>query len=143
MNAPVCYHASYTGVGGPSRIAYKSPGSVNGNNAIQSVYEGLRSDYYALVDAITNGTPLPTWVTAVSKDPLSLYPLNAPAMSNNLSVAQKAYRIANMLGAALRLAFHDAGEVDIRTTDIFGSDGCLSDSGPNSGFIFFKTFNAM
>ena len=26
-----------------------------------------------------------------------------------------------------------SGEVDIRTSDLFGSDGCLSDSGPNSG----------
>ncbi len=50
-----------------------------------------------------------------------------------MAVLQKAYRISNLLGSALRLVFHDAGEVDIRTSDLFGSDGCLSDSGPNSG----------
>jgi catalase (peroxidase I) len=33
------------------------------------------------------------------------------------------------------LAFHDAGEVDLGKSDTFGSDGCLSRSGDNSGLI--------
>ena len=134
INAPVCAHTSYTGLAGPSRVAYTAPASVNGNNAIQAVYEGIRTDFYQLVDAYQNGLPLPTWATAVSQDPLSLFPITVGAPAN-LNLFQKAYRVSNLVGAALRLAFHDAGEVDIRTTDLFGSDGCLSDNGPNSGLI--------
>ncbi len=40
---------------------------------------------------------------------------------------------AGIFGAALRLAFHDAGEFDLNTDDKFGPDGCLSNTGPNSG----------
>jgi hypothetical protein len=36
------------------------------------------------------------------------------------------FALSHFLGASLRLAFHDAGEVDLATTDSFGSDGCLS-----------------
>ena len=39
---------------------------------------------------------------------------------------------------AVRLAFHDAGEVDLNAvngTDILGSDGCLSNSDANAGLI--------
>ena len=124
----------YTGLAGPSRVAYTAQASVNGNNAIQAVYEGIRTDFYQLVDAYQNGLPLPVWATVVSKDPLSLFPINVVAPTN-LNLFQKAYRVSNLVGAALRLAFHDAGEVDIRTTDLYGSDGCLSDNGPNSGLI--------
>ena len=137
INAPVCTHALYTGLTGPSRVAYTAvtaAATVAGNNAIQSVYVGLRTDFYQLIDAYQNGTPLPAWATSVSLDPLSLFPINVAAPAN-LNLNQKAYRVANLVGAALRLAFHDAGEVDMRTTDLFGSDGCLADNGPNSGLI--------
>ena len=33
---------------------------------------------------------------------------------------------ARFYGASLRLAFHDAGEVDLSTTDAMGPDGCLN-----------------
>lgn len=42
---------------------------------------------------------------------------------------------ANLFGAVVRLAFHDAGEIDIRTNDNYGPDGCLSDSSDNAGLI--------
>ena len=140
MNAPVCGNILYTGVAGLSRVAYTAAGTVAANSAIQSVYAGLRTDFYQLVDAYQNGTPLPTWATAVSLDPLSLFP-NSVAAPINLSLMQKAYRVANLVGNALRLAFHDAGEVDIRLLDLFGSDGCLADNGPNSGSFNLNVIN--
>ena len=36
------------------------------------------------------------------------------------------FGLSHFLGASLRLAFHDAGEVDLTKTDSFGPDGCLS-----------------
>ena len=35
---------------------------------------------------------------------------------------------SNILVKALRLAFHDAGEIDITQTDKLGPDGCLSNT---------------
>ena len=122
MNAPVC----------SKPLARLQPGTLEANNDIQSVYMGVRTFFYNLIDATANGTPLPALATTVSQDPLSLFPLTSPAPSNLLA-NQKAYRIANLIGNALRLVFHDAGEVDIKNTDRFGSDGCLADNGPNSG----------
>ena len=124
MNAPVCSK--------PLAASRSLPPGPVRDNDIQTVYMGVRTFFYNLIDATANGTPLPALATTISQDPLSLFPLIAPAPS--LLVAnQKAYRIANLIGSALRLAFHDAGEVDIRSTDRFGSDGCLADNGPNSG----------
>jgi hypothetical protein len=37
----------------------------------------------------------------------------------------------------LRLAFHDAGEIDITQTDKLGPDGCLSNTLENAGLIPF------
>ena len=129
MNAPVC----------SKPLNRLTAGTQAADNNIQTVYRGVRTFFYNLLDATANGTPLTNVLvgtvpvaTSVSKDPLSLFPLNTPAPSN-LVAHQKAYRVANLIGNALRLAFHDAGEVDIRTTDRFGSDGCLADNGPNSG----------
>ncbi len=39
---------------------------------------------------------------------------------------------SQLYGAALRLAFHDAGEIDLSSADSLGPDGCLSIS-PASG----------
>lgn len=43
--------------------------------------------------------------------------------------------LSNFYGAALRLAFHDAGEVDVRTVDRMGPDGCLSATADNAGLV--------
>ncbi|KAJ1410574.1 heme peroxidase, partial [Ochromonadaceae sp. CCMP2298] len=45
-----------------------------------------------------------------------------------------AYR-SDLYGQALRLAFHDAGEGDVRTADAFGPDGCLHDPADNAGLL--------
>ena len=42
---------------------------------------------------------------------------------------------ANIFGTCLRLAFHDAGEVDLRAKDKLGPDGCLSKTLANKGLI--------
>ena len=103
---------------------------------IRFVYNGLRTDFYKLIDSIINGqlTGAPLELGA---DPAGL---GAAGLKNTaflfngkLNIQQQMWRVSNILGNAARLAFHDAGEVDITTTDKFGSDGCLSDSGPNSG----------
>jgi len=44
--------------------------------------------------------------------------------------------LSDILGQSVRLAFHDAGEIDIRsTTDTLGPDGCLSQTAANAGLI--------
>lgn len=40
---------------------------------------------------------------------------------------------AALFGAALRLAFHDAGEFDINSSDLLGPDGCMAQSGDHLG----------
>lgn len=45
------------------------------------------------------------------------------------------FSLSDLLGASIRLAFHDAGEVDISSGDLMGSDGCLSNSRDNAGLI--------
>jgi len=42
---------------------------------------------------------------------------------------------SNLYGKAVRLAWHDAGETDIRTNDTMGPDGCLSNSSDNNGLV--------
>jgi len=46
-----------------------------------------------------------------------------------------AFTLSDILGQAVRNAFHDAGEIDIRATDTMGPDGCLSPSSDNAGLI--------
>ena len=46
---------------------------------------------------------------------------------------------SDLFGAAIRLAFHDAGEVDIRAPDHFGPDGCLSGDANNNGLVEFDS----
>ena len=52
-----------------------------------------------------------------------------------LSKPSDKFQRSNILAKALRLAFHDVGEIDIRTTDLLGPDGCLSDSDENAGLL--------
>ena len=124
-NQPICNNPLFS-------VTSRGVAGTTANANIQTVYQGVRTFFYQLVDSIQNGTPQPTLALQVSNDPLSLFPTPNAAPAN-LAVLQKAYRVANLLGNALRLVFHDAGEVDIRTTDLNGSDGCLADNGPNSG----------
>ena len=43
---------------------------------------------------------------------------------------------SDLFGKSVRLAFHDAGEVDLtKPTDTMGPDGCLSSSGDNAGLV--------
>ena len=129
MNAPQCLK--------PGFILSKRLNGTGGGPNIRFVWNGLKVDFYQLIDSIINGqlTGAPAGLNGA--DPAGL---GAPGLANTellvdggLNIEQKIWRVANILGSAARLAFHDAGEVDIRTADKFGSDGCLSDSGPNSG----------
>ena len=46
------------------------------------------------------------------------------------------FALSDLYGKAVRLAFHDAGEVDLtKPTDTMGPDGCLSSSGDNAGLV--------
>ena len=41
---------------------------------------------------------------------------------------------SNLFGQAVRLAFHDAGEVDIQSSvDLLGPDGCMAHNGDSAG----------
>lgn len=51
------------------------------------------------------------------------------------AIPTSAFGQANLFGQTIRLAFHDAGEADITTTDLIGPDGCLSSSSDNAGLI--------
>ena len=49
---------------------------------------------------------------------------------------------SNILAKAIRLAFHDAAEVDITQADLLGPDGCLSSTYANAGLTAFGGVNA-
>ena len=42
---------------------------------------------------------------------------------------------SNLFGQAIRVAFHDAAEIDITQSDKMGPDGCLSDTAANNGLL--------
>jgi hypothetical protein len=46
---------------------------------------------------------------------------------------------SNIFGKALRLAFHDAGEIDITQPDRLGPDGCLSNTTGNEMLLYSPT----
>ena len=53
------------------------------------------------------------------------------AYSDTNAIAQ-----SNLFGQAIRLVFHDAGEIDVtQAADLMGSDGCLSNTSANKGLI--------
>ena len=129
MNAPQCLKPGFV-------VASRLTGAAAKPN-IQFVYDGLVRDFYRLIDSIISGQLTGAPPELNGADPAGL---GAPGLANTalldnggLNIQQKQWRVANILGNAARLIFHDAGEVDITTLDKFGSDGCLSDSGPNSG----------
>lgn len=43
--------------------------------------------------------------------------------------------LANLLGASLRMAFHDAVDLDLTKADLMGADGCIGDSLGSLGLI--------
>jgi catalase (peroxidase I) len=43
--------------------------------------------------------------------------------------------LSSIYGVAVRLAFHDAGEVDLNSVDSNGPDGCLAQVGDSSGLL--------
>ena len=49
---------------------------------------------------------------------------------------------SSILAKAIRLAFHDAAEIDITQTDLLGPDGCLSRTYANAGLVTFGDYNA-
>ncbi len=51
------------------------------------------------------------------------------------SASQGSFAQSNIFGAAVRLAFHDAGEFDQTSSDAFGPDGCLSSSDDHAGLV--------
>ena len=129
MNAPQCLKNGFV----VSSRVNDATAAAN----IQYVFEHVKRDFYQLIDSIINGKLINAPFEVIGADPAGL---GAPGLANTatlvnagLNLQQQTWRVANILGNAARLAFHDAGEVDIRTTDKFGSDGCLSDSEPNSG----------
>ena len=72
----------------------------------------------------------------VSNSPNILYVYNEVKKEFNSLIDQSTpFQRANIFGSCLRLAFHDAGEVNLNTADKFGPDGCLSNSGANSGLL--------
>jgi hypothetical protein len=52
-----------------------------------------------------------------------------------VSAHNDSFSKSNLYGIAVRLPFHDAAEIDIRTSDLMGSDGCLSSSSDNNGLV--------
>lgn len=54
---------------------------------------------------------------------------------NRLIDQASPFQRSNIFGICIRLAFHDAGEADLRTTDKLGPDGCLSNNESNAGLI--------
>ena len=104
---------------------------------IKFVYDNLKVDFYLLIDSIINGQLTGAPSAVIGTDPAGLGSSGlgntALLVNGKLNIQQQMWRVANILGNAARLAFHDAGEADLNSVNVFGSDGCLSDSGPNSG----------
>eukprot|EP01038_Epipyxis_sp_PR26KG_P012773 gene12773-17125_t len=90
-----------------------------------AVMTGLRKDFYDIIKAIIVG--------AASNDNVIKTAPGTAKKTGIIDLAGKEYRVANLLGSAARLVFHDAGEFDKNSSDNFGPDGCLSNSDPNSG----------
>ena len=62
--------------------------------------------------------------------------LSTTALPTAVSSFANNIDLAHFYGASLRLAFHDAGEVDITKTDLLGPDGCLQTiNTDNAGLI--------
>jgi len=62
--------------------------------------------------------------------------LSTTALPSAVASFTNTIDLAHFYGASLRLAFHDAGEVDITKTDLLGPDGCLQTiNGDNAGLI--------
>jgi len=48
--------------------------------------------------------------------------------------ANDSLALSDIFGQSIRLAFHDAGEIDLtNSTDFMGPDGCISNTDPNKG----------
>jgi len=59
-------------------------------------------------------------------------------IQNNLwdfKATQDPFAQSNLFGKAVRLGFHDAGEIDLNSNDTLGPDGCLSNTMDNAGLI--------
>ena len=62
--------------------------------------------------------------------------LNSTALPSVVNSFTNTIDLAHFYGASLRLAFHDAGEVDITKTDLLGPDGCLQNvNTDNAGLL--------
>ena len=77
-------------------------------------------------------TPTKEGICAAYKNVLSSFTALLPAAG--ASIAGDFTR-SNILAKAVRLAFHDAGEMDVRTSDLLGPDGCLSNDADNAGLL--------
>lgn len=61
---------------------------------------------------------------------------NVKASIESLIASFNEFDVSNLLGAAIRVAFHDAAEVDMSNPDdLNGPDGCLSSSVLNRGLV--------
>ena len=57
------------------------------------------------------------------------------ALFNDDGTAASEFSASNILGAGIRVAFHDAAEYDYHSSDSMGPDGCLSQDPTNKGLI--------
>jgi hypothetical protein len=83
-------------------------------------------------------TTLPTEKTTYnfnSSELLKAYHQVREDLDAYVSAHNDSFSKSNLYGIAVRLPFHDAAEIDIRTSDLMGSDGCLSSSSDNNGLI--------
>jgi hypothetical protein len=90
-----------------------------------------------LIDAISNSSqPFCTKTNGIQPDftqtnICQAYGMIQLSFQNALPNSNDILSRGKLFGSAVRLAFHDAGEYDIRTSDVLGPDGCLS-HGPNN-----------
>ena len=57
------------------------------------------------------------------------------AFNNLLPISTDILARGKLFGKVVRLVYHDAVEIDIRTPDLLGSDGCLSEKSDNAGLL--------
>ena len=57
------------------------------------------------------------------------------AYKNAVASQPNQQALANLLGASLRMAFHDAVDLDLTQPDLMGADGCIGDSQGSAGLV--------
>lgn len=112
--------------------------SENGAEGVErQLYQAINGPY---CQATAGGT-----VTPSTANTCTAYAMLKPAFDAYVATlnagSTRVYDLSNFYGTIVRLAFHDAGEVDITQGDLLGPDGCLSSDLASKGLVELSSIN--